>query len=69
MEVGDRERWDIILPSTIAYESKRKSHKEKKKKKIYIYVCVCVYIYIFNVASLVAQLVKNLPAIWETWVQ
>ena len=38
----------------------------KKKKNIYIYI----YIYFFfNVASLVAQLVKNLPAIWETWVQ
>ena len=27
------------------------------------------YIYISMRASLVAQLVKNLPAIWETWVQ
>ena len=32
---------------------------------IYVYVCVCVYIG----ASLVAQLVKNLPAIPETWVR
>ena len=30
-------------------------------------VCVCMYIYIW--ASLVAQLVKNLPAMQETWVQ
>ena len=29
-----------------------------------------IYIYIFfNAASLVAQLVKNPPAVWETWVQ
>ena len=40
--------------------------REKKKKQTYIYI----YIYFFfNVASLVAQLVKNLPAIWETWAQ
>ena len=34
-------------------------------------VCVCIYIYIHTpdfVASLVDQLVKNLPAIQETWV-
>ena len=23
----------------------------------------------YNIASLVAQLVKNLPAMWETWVR
>ena len=28
-----------------------------------------VYIYIYMWASLVAQLVKNLPAMWETWVR
>ena len=33
-----------------------------------MYVCVCVYIYIYIWASLVAQLVKNLPAVLETWV-
>ena len=32
---------------------------------MYIYT---LYIYIYG-ASLVAQLVKNLPAVWETWVQ
>ena len=40
-------------------------------------VCVCVYIYIHiyihthtNIwASLLAQMVKNLPAMWETQVQ
>ena len=43
---------------------------------MYIYICIniCVYIYICiiqsfcysNGASRVAQLVKNLPAVWET---
>ena len=34
---------------------------------IYIYI---IYIYIYNIqASLVAQLVKNLPAMRETWVR
>ena len=41
---------------------------------IYTYIClcvyiyVCVYIYIYTWASLVAQLIKNLPAMQETWV-
>jgi len=41
-----------------------------------LYVCVCVWgkvscLFLFCfvcMASLVAQLVKNLPAMWETWV-
>ena len=43
---------------------------------MYMYICIniCVYIYMYNSvillysngASRVAQLVKNLPAIWET---
>ena len=33
-------------------------------------LCPIVYMYrIFFVSSLVAQLVKNLPAMWETWVR
>ena len=41
---------------------------------IYVCVYVYVYVYIYNIvlcmlwASLVAQLVKNPPAMWETWV-
>ena len=40
---------------------------------LYMYVCTvhiynCMYVCIFR-ASLVAQLVKNLPAVQETWVQ
>ena len=38
-----------------------------------IYVCVCVYVYIYIYicfgACIVAQLVKNLPVMQETWVQ
>ena len=34
-------------------------------KSKYMCVCVCVHIW----ASLVAQLVKNLLAMWETWVR
>ena len=30
---------------------------------VYVYVCVCIQ------ASLMSQTVKNLPAMWETWVQ
>ena len=31
-----------------------------------MFVCVCVCVCMW--ASLVDQLVKNLPAVWETWV-
>ena len=34
---------------------------------ILMYIYMCVYIYIW--ASLVAQRLKHLPAMWETWVQ
>ena len=36
---------------------------------IYVYVCVCVYIYIYVPASLVAQIVKRLLTMRETWVR
>ena len=37
---------------------------------MYMYVCVCVYIYIYICGAFhVAQKVKNLPAVRETWVQ
>ena len=41
---------------------------------IYIYIYKLLYLYIISIiyitkASLVAQIVKNLPAMWETWVQ
>ena len=34
-----------------------------------IYYVRYEWIYTIDRASLVAQLVKNLPAMWETWVQ
>ena len=39
---------------------------------MYVCVCVCVYLCIYTYiwqASLVAQSVKNLPAMQETWVR
>ena len=49
---------------------------------VYVCVCVCVYLFMFSAelmliiikikqsrASLVAQLVKNLPAMWDIWVR
>ena len=35
----------------------------------YCYLCTFTYISIYSKAFLVAQMVKNLPAMWETWVQ
>ena len=40
---------------------------------IYIYISLYIFTFIFTIltgfwASLVAQMVKNLPAMWETWV-
>ena len=32
-------------------------------------MCACVCVYVCIRASLVVQLVKNLPAVQETWVQ
>ena len=32
-------------------------------------VCVCVYIYMYIWASLMGQMVKNLLAMHDTWVQ
>ena len=37
-------------------------------KNVYVYVCVCVYIYMYVLVSLVAQMVKHLPAMRETQV-
>ena len=33
-----------------------------------LYICICLYLYKERV-SLVVQMVKNPPALWETWVQ
>ena len=53
----------IQLYSTDNYSRYNKIMMEKNMKKN-IYVCMCIYW-----ASLVTQLVKNLPAMWETWVR
>ena len=47
-----------------------RSYKQSSVAKYLIYLCMCIYIYIFFLrgASLVAQPVKNLSAMWETWV-
>ena len=53
------------------------SHNSVCYNQIHICVCVCVYIYIWNIyellmgswASLVAQKVKNPPAMQDIWVQ
>ena len=39
----------------------------QKQKNVYIYVHTRVYVCIW--ASLVAQMVKNLPLLWETCIQ
>ena len=41
---------------------------------VYVCVCVCVYVYIYEniynaMTSLVAQMVKHLSTMRETWVQ
>ena len=41
----------------------------KKKKKIPYVSFILIYCNLTSGASLVAQLVKNPPALWETWIQ
>ena len=36
---------------------------------VYIYMYICIYIFGYAMMSLIAQLVKNLPALQETLVQ
>ena len=45
-----------------------KIHRLLVHTRVCVCVCVCVYTHIYG-ASLVAQSVKNLPAIQETWFQ
>ena len=35
---------------------------------IYIYIYVCLYVCMYNLSPRVPQVVKNLPAMSETWV-
>ena len=32
-------------------------------------MCVCVCVCVLLETSLMAQMIKNLPAMWETWIQ
>ena len=40
-----------------------------QRKGIYVCVCVCVCVCVHTQASLMAQLVKDLPTVQEAWVQ
>ena len=40
-----------------------------KLPEIIIYISYFVFLSVFQRASVVAQMVKNRPAMWETWVQ
>ena len=58
------QNYRICIETEYPHEQLRPSAaKFKKKKKKGAYLCVVVE------ASLVAQLIKNLPAVQETWVQ
>ena len=35
----------------------------------YHFLLLCFYVVLLILASLVAQMVKNLPVMWETWVR
>ena len=52
-------RWILYYWATKEALRKESSYNSYGYNVIQIYVCV----------SLVAQMVKNLPAMWETWVQ
>ena len=42
------------------------SFNDQFQEQTYIYLCVCVCARVYFWASLVAQVVKNIPAVWET---
>ena len=42
---------------------------EQQNIYLYMYTYICIYIHILDMASLIAQLVKNLPAMQEMRVQ
>ena len=57
----------VLEWGAIAFSDTQMSHKEKILNLIITRKCKVKEIQSW--ASLVAQLVKNLPAMWETWVQ
>ena len=53
-------------------KEKRRTNRRRKEKTRWFYIYIYMYIFSFFLsclASLVAQTVKLLPTIWETWVQ
>ena len=69
-----------ILQKDSHYNFKKQfTHKPSGNDKKIMYICIYIYIYIYihtyihtyiHVwASLVAQMIKNPPAMWETWVR
>ena len=63
----------LVTPRTVACQAPLSmgfSRQEYWSGNLPLYICVCVYIciYIYIWASFVAQSVKNLPAVQETWV-
>ena len=63
----DHQNVPIFWIYTKIFSWKESTH-QKKKNLSYFYIIYVCYIVIYW-ASLVAQLVKNLPAMWETWVR
>ena len=57
--------WLFATPWTAARQASLSLTYTYMYTRIYIYV----YTYTYTWASLVAQMVKNLPAMWKTWVQ
>ena len=45
------------------------SEPRGKHMCLYVCICVCIYIYVCVWTSLIVQLIKNLPAMQEIWVQ
>ena len=55
----------VFIESQLIYNIALVSGIQHSDSDIYVYVCV----YYINGASLLAQIVKNLPTMQETWVQ
>ena len=55
--------------NSLSKKKKKKLWETKKRKTIKNkpFLCYLTFLY-FSWVSLVAQLIKNLPAMWETWV-
>ena len=71
----DRGAWqDTVNRAAQSWTRLKRLSTHAHTYDVYMCVYVCVYIYIYTHiysigASLVAQMVKSLPAVRETWVQ